>query len=198
MSALFVRVGRHAWSAALGAWFLLILGIGAGLLARHLVALPAAEADRAGPAIAAMRTPAEQGCWLAVHVLYAECRCLQRIASHLVSTARPEAWSELVLWTGEAPPDPELQRHGFRVERTTREALALGGIESAPMLLALDPENHVRYAGGYTERKQGPVVEDRMLLERARAGAIPGLPVLGCAVSERLRVAMSSLPSVVP
>jgi hypothetical protein len=42
----------------------------------------------------------------------------------------------------------------------------------------------VRYAGGYSERKQGPVFEDVDTMLRLRAEAkARSLPIFGCAVS---------------
>jgi hypothetical protein len=63
------------------------------------------------------------------------------------------------------------------------------------MLIALDPEGRIRYAGGYTERKQGPVIDDTRILSEVRLEAAPpSLPLFGCAVSDRLRRQLSLLP----
>jgi len=189
--------GRRLPRLALTAWLVGTLGLGAGLLARHAVALPALTApDRIGATLGALRRPEDGGRFLAVHVLYAECRCSQRIVSHLVETARPAGWSELVLWVGDEPPSPALAQRGFAVRRLTRAELAGYGVEAAPLLVALDPTDHVRYQGGYTERKQGPVIADLPILEAARdAAASASLPVFGCAVSDGLKRALSRLPS---
>jgi hypothetical protein len=188
---------RRLGGLALTAWFVATLGLGAGLLARHAVALPALTApDRVGATLGALRRPEDRGRFLAVHVLYAACRCSQRIVDHLVTTARPAGWSELVLWVGDEAPSPELSRRGFTVQRLTRAELSRHGVEAAPLLVAIDPEDHVRYQGGYTERKQGPVIADLRILEAARdATAAASLPVFGCAVSDRLQRALTRLPS---
>lgn len=188
---------RRLPGLALTTWFVVTLGLGAGLLARHAVALPAvATPDRIGASLGALRRPEDRGRFLAVHVLYAECRCSQRIVEHLLATLRPPGWSELVLWVGEEAPSPELARRGFTVQRLTRAELERHGVEAAPLLVALDPADHVRYQGGYTERKQGPVIADVRILEGARdaAAAAASLPVFGCAVSDRLVRELRKLP----
>jgi hypothetical protein len=186
----------RSWSrSALGAWFALMVLLGAGLLAKHVVALPVPTAsEHLARSLGALRGEHAEG-FLAVHVLYAECRCSQRIVRHLTTTARPRGWHEVVLWVGEAEPEPELARR-FDVRRLTAPALAELGVESAPLLVALDSSDRALYLGGYTERKQGPAIHDLEILASAeRAVAPPSLPVFGCAVSERLKRALAALPA---
>ncbi len=185
-------VARFALAAWLGGMF----AVGAGLWARHTVALPAPPRSSAlTAALARLRSPAEQGRWLAVHALYAECRCSQRIVSHLTTTVRPTGWAEIVLWVGKGAPDPELVRR-FDVRRIGQGELGALGFEAAPSLVVLEPGGAVRYSGGYTDRKQGPVIDDlRIMAEAQRPGAVAALPIFGCAVSERLRSALSLLPA---
>jgi hypothetical protein len=186
---------RTLGRVALAVWFVTMLGSGAGLLARHLLPFRApASVDRLAASVNKLRLPNEEGRWVAVHVLYADCRCSLRIAEHLAHSARPEGWVEVVLWVGEPGPAADL-RTRFDVRLTSSEELARLGVESAPLLVALDPEGHAHYAGGYTERKQGPGIDDTRLLAAARSSAfVPGLPVYGCAVSDRLRNELASLP----
>lgn len=169
--------------------------VGAGLLAKHVVALPApSKDDRLAHSLGELRR-AGSSRWLAVHVLYAECRCSQRLVAHLTSTARPRGWQEVVLWVGEAAPDPALERK-FDVRRSSQEELARFGVESAPLLVALDPEGHASYVGGYTDRKQGPDIRDlRILADAEHRSTISALPIFGCAVSERLKRALAALPA---
>jgi hypothetical protein len=183
---------------AVMAWFGGMLFLGAGLLARHLVALPApVSSPRLGAALASLRGPGERGQWMAVHALYSECRCSRLIVEHLVQSERPPGWSEVVLWIGAAPPPEGLAQRGFDVRRITRAELTTYGIEAAPLLVAVDPGDLVRYSGGYTDRKQGPVVDDLRILTAARAeGPIATLPVFGCAVSDRLKQGFSALPAL--
>jgi hypothetical protein len=174
-----------------------MLAIGAGLLSRHLVALPApAPSPKLTASMAELRRPGTRGAWLAVHVLYSECRCSERIVDHLLSTPRPSDWAEVVLWVGQREPDARLTQR-FDLRRVGSADLARMGIEATPMLLAVDPGGVVRYAGGYTDRKQGPVIEDARILDAARRPErVASLPVFGCAVSERLRAELSTLPAL--
>ncbi len=189
-----LRLRSRLGAAAVALWFAGMVVVGAGLLARHLVALPVPGDARLAASLEALRSAPSRGRWLAVHVLYAECRCSQRIADHLLSTARPSDWSEMVLWVG-APPPPAALEERFDVRRMGSADLARYGIESAPLLLAADPQGHVRYAGGYTERKQGPVIDDLRILDAARRPElVASLPVFGCAVSDRLRGELRTLP----
>src|SRR5450631_864736 len=179
----------------LGGWFLLMLMLGAGLLARHVVALPAPTRDaKLAVSLRQFRDGTHQHAWLAVHVLYAECRCSQRIAVHLLSTPRPAGWEEVVLWVGSGAPDPELERH-FSLKRIARSELSRLGIDAAPLLVVLDDQNRARYSGGYSDRKQGPVIDDLNIMRAAQRGnGVTSLPVFGCAVSDRLKRELGVLP----
>lgn len=187
----------HVGVAAVAVWFGVMVALGAGLLARHLVAMP--TPTTLGPlerGLAELRRDGERGSWLAVHALYAECRCSQRIVEHLVASARPEGFVELVLWVGDEAPPAELEAR-FDVRRVRPAALASLGIEGAPLLVAVDPEGRVRYVGGYTSRKQGPDIEDVRLLQDAQSGSpLDRLPLFGCAVSDRLKRDLSPFVSL--
>ena len=178
-------------------WFAAMLVLGAALLAKHVIALPApASTAKLSSSLSAFRSSKAVNQWLAVHVLYAECRCSQRIVTHLLSTARPAGWQEVVLWVGKASPDPALER-AYRVKRVTSAELSSFGVEATPLLVVLDPNNHVRYSGGYTERKQGPVIDDlRIFADAQRASVLASRPVFGCAVSDRLKQALGVLPTL--
>lgn len=191
----FVRARKKWGRAALTAWFASMLTVGAGLLAKHVVAMPTPVAARVAPSIAALRAPAESHRWLAVHVLYSECRCSRRVVDHLVSTSRPEGWSEIVLWVGTAPP-PDALASSFDLRRVTTSDLASYGIEAAPSLIVADPDGRILYAGGYTERKQGPAIEDLTIMQSTRNGkSVASLPLFGCAVSENLKASLALLPT---
>jgi hypothetical protein len=180
--------------ALLVVWFASMVLLGAGLLSRHLVALPRPNSSSMEAALAALRSESERNRWLAVHVLYSGCRCSERIAEHLAHTRRPDDWSEIVLWVGEEAPPAALSH--FDVRRITTAELATLGIEAAPSLVVLDPRGRALYAGGYTSRKQGPAIEDRRILDDARHGrSITALPVFGCAVSSRLQSELEKLPT---
>ncbi len=81
------------------------------------------------------------------------------------------------------------------MEITTEQKLAeLYEIDAAPLLVAIDPEGRVRYAGGYTDRKQGPDVRDRQILDALQRGdVVQPLPLYGCAVSKQLRRTLDPL-----
>lgn len=179
---------------AVATWFAAMVVLGATLLAKHVVALPVpTKSEALSKSLSSLR-PRDTHDWLAVHVMYAECRCSQRIVQHLVTTSRPAGWREVVLWVGKAEPSPELVKR-FDVRRLAPSDLARLGIDAAPLLVALDPNDSVRYVGGYTERKQGPAIEDlRLLAEARRTSVTSSLPVFGCAVSEQLKRALSILP----
>jgi hypothetical protein len=174
-------------------WFGGLTVLCAGMLARHLIALPAPSATKLlGQRLSSLAssTPA----FVAVHVLSSECQCSQRVVRHLLDSERPSGWHEIVLWVGELAPAPELVAK-FDVRRLTTAELAALGIEAAPILIAIDPSGDVRYAGGYTDRKQGPVFHDLEVLAAARGPALfAALPVYGCATSDRLQRALSKLP----
>ncbi|HLK41165.1 MAG TPA: hypothetical protein VKU41_30650 [Polyangiaceae bacterium] len=186
----------RAGKIALVAWFVAMVAVGSGLLAKHVLALPApAVSPKLAASLDALRGPHAQSTWLAVHVLYSECRCSQRIVDHLVSTERPVGWSEIVLWVGNLAPRAELEQR-FDVRRVRSADLAAYGIEAAPLLVVVDPAGHVRYAGGYTTRKQGPVIDDLRIFDDSRREAVvASLPVFGCAVSDRLKRALAVLPT---
>lgn len=172
-----------------------MLVLGAGLLARHVIALPAPARDaKLAISLRQFRDATHQPAWLAVHVLYAECRCSQRIAAHLLSTPRPAGWEEVVLWVGSGAPDPELERR-FKLKRIARVELSRLGIDAAPLLVILDGENRARYSGGYTDRKQGPAIDDLNIMAAAQRGSgVTNLPIFGCAVSDRLERELGALP----
>lgn len=171
----------------LPAWFLMSSLVSASLLARHVVPLPrgAATDGRLG----ALRPVTARG-WLVVHVLYASCKCSEQIVHDLARRGTGGDASEVVLWIGtEATLEAELEAAHFTLLRIgAEELLPRFGIEAAPLLLIVGPDDVPRYRGGYTDRKQGYRVHDAELLREAMNGTAPvALPLFGCAVSQRLR-----------
>ncbi len=62
------------------------------------------------------------------------------------------------------------------------------GIESAPLMIVDDAHGVIRYAGGYTSRKQGLDYQDQAIVHQLLSGAeVDPLPLFGCAVSQRLK-----------
>jgi len=180
---------RQQWLVyvALGAWFVAMGTVAATLLARHLVPLPLPEDTSA---LSSLRSVDETGRWMAVHVLYSECPCSRRVMEHLLTSERPRDVVEHVVLVGSrADLASMLRLRGFYVEEVTPDELfEWFGIEAVPLLVVLGPDDTTRYSGGYAERKQGPELLDREIIDRARAGYDDeGLPLFGCAASQGLR-----------
>jgi hypothetical protein len=77
------KVRTIAARVALGAWFGAMLLLGASLLAKHAVALPApSERPLLAQAIGTPRSSEARPGWMSVHVLYTECRCSRRIVDN--------------------------------------------------------------------------------------------------------------------
>ena len=190
------RLRASLGGTALAAWFAVMTLVCAGLLARHVVAMPApGKSARLAHRLAALRHAGAPHALLAVHVLDSECRCSQRVVAHLVETKRPTDVTEVVLWVGPVAPAPELVQR-FDVRRVTAAELSRYEIEAAPLLVVVSPGDEVLYVGGYTDRKQGPVFHDLEVLASARdSRPVEALPLFGCATSDRLRNALSTLPA---
>jgi hypothetical protein len=171
-------------------WMVASLVVGASLLARHLVPLAKPGDEELARSMASLRRVEDVGRLMAVHVIYAGCRCSQLIASHLATTVRPSNVAEHVLLAGR---DPELAARlvakGFVVHETdVADVAARWHVPGVPLLVIVAAGGSVLYSGGYTERKQGPAPQDRELIATVTSGGHAGaLPVYGCAVSKRLR-----------
>jgi hypothetical protein len=192
------RVRRVGVSVGLAVWFVAMLLVGATLLGRHLLALPRPGAEDAAFArsIATLRTPGDAGRWMAVHVLYADCGCSRRIVEHLLVTDRPKDVSERVLLVGtDVDLESRLTARGFPVTHVAPADLSERfGVQAVPLFVVAGPDGGVRYAGGYTARKQGPEPRDLDILADARAGRpVDPLPVFGCAVSRQLQSTLNPL-----
>lgn len=174
-----------------------MVAVGVTLMVRHSVALPRPTVDvELTRAMATLRTPSEAHRWMAVHVLYAECRCSQRIAEHLLSSTRPQNVVEHVLLVGSnAELEARLVAHGFHVTVVATEELAERyRVAAVPLLVIAASDETIRYAGGYTARKQGPEPRDLELIAAAREDrGLDALPVFGCVVSEKLQRAVNPL-----
>jgi len=184
---------RRLVKIALAGWFAVMVTLSAIMLGRHVVPLPRPSADDAAlaAALVALRPPESATRFFAVHVLFAECRCSQRIAEHLLASTRPPEVSEAVLLVGEnASLEASLRSKGFGVRRVDVDELDRRyHVKAVPILVVLAPDGAVRYAGGYTTSKQGPDPRDLDIIARARdeKTLLKALPVFGCAVAEKLR-----------
>jgi hypothetical protein len=198
-----------SWGTRIGLllWAVGTLVLSAYLLAPHLLTLPKPPAHdpRLRGAVAAMRGPGDAGRWQALHILYEGCKCSQRVLDHLIDRGPADGYAEAIAVVSDGA-DPEAaararadgeraRGRGYRLEAVAPEALASRfGVEAAPLLVVADPAGELRYVGGYTERKQGPVVRDTRVFSELAAGKAPEpLPVFGCAVSDRLRSTVDPL-----
>jgi hypothetical protein len=180
---------------ALMAWVAVCLAVGIYLLASHLLTLPApAAADpvlRRG--IVAHRRIQQLGRWLALHVVYDECKCSQRVLDRLLEERRPPELAERVILVTEhrearAAWIAAIPERGFELDVVTPDQLVADyHIEAAPLMVIVDPEDTVRYIGGYTPRKQADDVRDLAVIAAVRRGdTVEPLPTFGCAVGRAL------------
>jgi hypothetical protein len=174
--------------------------VGAYLLASHLLTLPtpATEDPLLHRAIAAHRHADQRDRWLVLHVVFDDCKCSQRVLAHLLSTARPAGIAERVVYVTEHPAEAsttEIAAHGFELDVVTPDQLATDyHIEAAPLLVIVDPDDTVRYAGGYTPRKQADDVRDLAVITAVVHGEpVESLPAFGCAVGSRLSSTLDPL-----
>jgi hypothetical protein len=184
---------RRARQLAFWLWAPAALCLCASLLVGHWVTLPvpAPDAPDLVAGLAELRTEhGDRDAWMAVHVLYAACSCSRRVVDHLVDDPRPDGVRDKILLVGSTPEiEQRLASSTATIIRTTPTELAEHyEIESAPMLVVVDPAGVVRYRGGYTERKQSLAIQDIAIIERLRDDDTVGeLPLYGCAVSKRLQ-----------
>jgi hypothetical protein len=189
-----VKLSLSRWALAGGValWAGLSIVAQTTLMASHWYTLP--TPDRADTdlqhALAALVPAHAEGSWTAVHVLYSACRCSQRVFDHLFESPRPDGVYETVLLIGaDEAIEERAAAAGFDVWVLSPEDLkARFGIVSAPLLLVLGPQAELRYAGGYTERKQGYDVQDTKIIQTLQDGDDPTeLPLYGCGVSKELQ-----------
>lgn len=185
-------ISRFFARAAFALWLPVMIVPGGYLLGGHTAGLPAPGAgDRAvEEAIAASRESAERGAWLVLHVLYGQCGCSQRVLDALASRGpAADVRERVVLVDGSDAAAARIAAAGFAVARVSADELVdRYHLESAPLFAVADPAGHLRYLGGYTERKRGPSLLDRSIVEAlVRGEEVAPIPILGCAVSRRLK-----------
>jgi hypothetical protein len=193
------QIRRIAARVAFFLWIPAVMVPGSYLLARHVLTLPKpASTDPAlARALGQLRGADGRNSWLALHVLYGECGCSQRVLAKLLLRGPAPQVEERIVFIGgdDAGPEARARALGYTFERVTREQLVERyHLESAPLFVVADPANRVRYVGGYTDRKQGEVIRDRDVLTKLVQGQdVEPLPTFGCAVSKKLESALNPL-----
>lgn len=183
------RAGRRAGKVAFWVWAVAVLLGGATLTAAHSYTLPKPTEAQLAPALRDLQRQLGAE-WVAVHVLYASCRCSLRIRDELAARGPTPGVREVVLLVGgDAEWKQPLLDANYALHPVTAEDLRdTWHIEAAPMLLVLGPDGHIGYRGGYTEHAQGAEPQDARIIASAMAAAPPAaLPLFGCAVSKRLQ-----------
>lgn len=189
---------RSLAQLALTLWATVCVVVGGALLVFHLQPLPVPplEDQQLQAALAASSTASEQGRWRLLHVMYARCPCSNKIIEHLLSSTRPVDVAERVVIVDASDTlRDRLRAAGFIVDVIDAPTLQQRyHLEAAPVLVVADDVGRIRYVGGYTERKQGPVSHDVEIVEQLRRGdRLEGLPLFGCATSRTLQQAVDPL-----
>ena len=189
------KARRRGAQIVLAGWFVGSTLVASTLLARHVVPLPRPDADvELATALAPLRA-SEPNAFTVLHVLYSECRCSRRVAESLALHTASEGVHERVLLVGKDEGlAAKLGARGIDVRVTSVAELLAWHLEAAPLLVVIDPSGAVRYAGGYTERKQALIPRDREIVQAVRAGGrVDPFPLFGCAVSDDLRRTINPL-----
>lgn len=170
-------------------WAPLTLVVTGALMVNHVIALP--QPTETGAMIAAMSALGDTrgDSPLVVHVVADGCSCTDSLFDHLLSRGPRGDLDEVILFVG-ADPDREsaIRAAGYRLAVTDRAGLLAGyGLESAPILVVVEPPDRLRYIGGYYRFPAAVRPLDEQVLASLDAGtAHAPLPIFGCAVSERL------------
>jgi hypothetical protein len=198
-----VRQRRPWWSRSLrvtgrwlplAIWFVAVGVLVAGLAISHWFTLPRPDKRDTQLAAGLAELLRDRPGWAAIHVLYTSCRCSQRIVDHLVESSRPADVHEVIVLVGsDRAMEARIRARGYQIVTAAPEELRTRfAIESAPLLVIVDPARNARYVGGYTRRQQGSDIQDLALMTEIRTGGeLVDLPVFGCAVSQRLKTLAS-------
>ena len=183
-----VRVFLVTWAASLTV-------VGACLMAGHWIPLPGISGDEVSNSPGFSQSiPAEK--WSVLHFIYAECPCSRRVLDHVLATGPSQRLHEqIVLVGGDEAIAIQIRHLGFEVDQITPEQLAgKYAVKAAPMMVVVDPNRKVRYAGGYTSRKQAYEIHYlRIASELLDGKVVERLPVYGCAVSRELKAIVDPL-----
>ena len=124
------------------------------------------------------------------HFLLVDCPCSRKVLDYLVHRPPLAGVNERIVLIALGNQDlADVASENFTVELESPETLmAKYGVESAPLMIVDDAHGIIRYAGGYTSRKQGLDYQDQTIVRQLLSGAeVDPLPLYGCAVSQRLK-----------
>jgi hypothetical protein len=171
----------------------------AGLMAGHWIPLPHPEAGSqliTAETENAIQSTNDDAAYFTFHFLYSDCPCSRRALTQVVKR-KPIAFANerIVLVGNNSALETSAIDQGYEVEVVTPETLkSKYGVESAPLLVVTDERGKVRYAGGYTSRKQGLDFQDtRIITDTISGKTVDGLPLYGCAVSKNLKAIIDPL-----
>jgi hypothetical protein len=185
-------------------WAVALVLLGGFLMAPHVVGLPAPDVGNRGLAALLAAHPSPRQNWRALHVLYQACGCSARVVQHLLERGARVDVAETVIYVHDADPaaapalakvGDDLRQARFGFEALTPAELARRyQVESAPLLLVIDPRGALRYSGGYTHRSGSALIQDGAVIDGLIGGRrVETLPVLGCAMSPRMQRAIDPL-----
>jgi hypothetical protein len=180
------RIGRRT-VLMLAIWAVAVVLLGGALTSYHQPFLTP------GARILTLVRSAGSQKWRTVHIISGSCGCSQTVMQHLLKRHLFAGLDEqiLVVDSGEAylPGSvallAKLSQQGFPVTHiAAKDIPEQVGLRGVPILVIASSENKISYMGGYGSRGD----QDAEILQQVRSGQTPKvLPVLGCAVGERVR-----------
>lgn len=187
----------RAWAAALiitlwgGASLFLVATLSVSHLATY--PLPDALVPLADYAATQRTVPGQR---LVLHLIPETCSCTNGLFDHLLARGPRPGTDERIVFVepGEAR-RRRAREAGYRfTELSAEAAVSTLGLSAAPVLVVLDGEDRLRYAGGYFDHPAAVNPRDLEVLSALDAqGAAEALPVFGCALEESLRRAVDPL-----
>jgi len=196
-------LSRGALYSAISVWGIVVVVVGAYQLAAHASSLPvprdSTRLSRALLALDSVDSASETALrrdTVVAHFLGAECGCSRDVVRSLARRRPIAGAQERVFVVGEAREARALLAgRGYAIEELDeRSATRRFDVESVPLLVVATPSDGVRYVGGYTARKRDGEILTTSIVAQVLAGESPdSLPVLGCAVSRRLRQQLDPL-----
>jgi len=197
----FVSCG--ALYSAISVWGIMVVVVGAYQLAAHASSLPvprdSTRLSRALLALDSVDSSSETALrrdTVVAHFLGAECGCSRDVVRSLARRAPIADAHEHVFVVGSARETRALLAgRGYLVDELDADTAARRfDLEAVPVLVVALPDGGVRYVGGYTARKRDGEIRTTSIVAQVLAGETPdALPVLGCAVSQRLRQQLDPL-----